>query len=348
MDLQIGNPNAIYWMIVPLLLLVFAIVDEQRRTRMLRRFAERPLLNRLARYRPYYWLIQNLACLGLVFLVLAMMDIRWGKTTREVPQKGIEVMFVLDVSRSMLADDVSPNRLSRAKQQIRDMVEVMAGDRVGLVAFAGTAKQMVPLTNHYDDFLNTLDQVTTDSVAEGGSRLGIALDTASEGFLNKTNGHRTIVVLTDGEDQESDPQGVAKRLAEEKQARVFTIGLGDLRSGAKVPVREEDGGGFVRFEGETVWSKLDGATLQAVADLTGGAYIPAGTKQVNMSDVYHGYVANIAKTEFESVVVSAYTPRYHLFAVPGLICLILEFWLGTARVPVRDSIDHQSIGLESR
>ena len=133
-------------------------------------------------------------------------------------------MFALDVSRSMLADDVSPNRLERAKQQIKDMVDEMSGDRVGLIVFAGDAKQEVPLTRHYHDFKKTLDEVGPYNVQLGGSSLGNAIKTAADSFLTKTGDHKAIVVFTDGEDQESKPVQVAKQAYADQGIRVFTVG----------------------------------------------------------------------------------------------------------------------------
>jgi Ca-activated chloride channel family protein len=270
-------------------------------------------------------------------LCLAMMDIRWGKTWREVPQKGIEVMFVLDVSRSMLAEDVTPNRLSRAKQQIKDMIDEMAGDRVGLLVFAGETRQSVPLTSHYEDFKQTLDEVGPHTVRVGGSRLGDALTAAANGFISKTNDHKTIVVFTDGEDQESKPDEVAKKLHADHGIRIFTVGLGDMSQGARVPDTEDRRGGFVQYEGQQVWSKMNGQILSQIATDTDGAWIPAGTRSVNMAEIYHGYVANVEQTEFETAKINAYIARYQWFAAPALVLLLLEVWISTRAARTRKS-----------
>ena len=183
MNYEIGNPE-MAWLLaaVPVVMLLYV-----RST----------WLNRRARQKfgcvegQGRWFADSVSLLllsfGVALLALACMDIRWGKTTREVPQRGLEVVFALDVSRSMLAQDAKPNRLARAKQQIKDMLAEMAGDRVGLVVFAGDAKQAVPLTNHYHDFQEKLDSVGPDSVSVGGSRLGVAIKAASDAFLSKTN-----------------------------------------------------------------------------------------------------------------------------------------------------------------
>jgi Ca-activated chloride channel family protein len=248
---------------------------------------------------------------------------------REVPQEGIEVMFVLDVSRSMLAEDVTPNRLERAKQLIKDTMDEMAGDRVGLVLFAGEVRQRVPLTNHYDDFKQTLDEVGPEDLARGGSRLGDAVTVATRGFLSQTNEHKAIVLLTDGEDQESKPIEAARRAKEDHGVRIFTIGLGDLQQGARVPVETGNQRDYLKYKGQQVWSKLDGKTLSEMASATGGVYIPAGTKQVNMSDVYHGYIANIEKKEFETAKINRFEAQFQWFLLPALLLLLAELMITT-------------------
>lgn len=331
-DLQIGNPSAIYLLAIVLVGLGVAVWSAITRRRAAELFTiDRQAAAGVASAATLrYWTSAVLVLTSLALFTLALTDIRWGKQSREVPQKGLEVMFVLDVSRSMLAEDVSPNRLQRAKQQIKDMVEEMTGDRVGLISFAGEARQSVPLTSHYEDFKQTLDAVGPHTVRTGGSRLGDALEAAASGFLSKTNEHKTIVVFTDGEDQESKPQEVARRLYADQGIRIFTVGLGDMDQGARVPKSEDRGSGYVQFEGQQVWSKMNGKLLQQIAQETDAAYIPAGTRRVDMADVYHSYVANVPQGEFETATINAYIPRFQWFAVPALALLLLEVFIGTA------------------
>ncbi len=331
-DLQIGNPSAIYLLAIVALALgvsLWSAVDRRRAARLFT-VARRPSGATSAAAGRRYWASAALVLISLTLFALALTDVRWGKQSREVPQKGIEVMFVLDVSRSMLAEDASPNRLSRAKQQIKDMVDEMVGDRVGLISFAGEARQSVPLTSHYEDFKQTLDAVGPHTVRIGGSRLGDALQAAANGFLSKTNDHKTVVVLTDGEDQESRPLEVARELYAEHGIRVFTIGLGDIQQGARVPKSEDRGSGYVQYEGQQVWSKMNGTLLQQIAEETNAAYIPAGTRRVNMADVYHRYVANVPQNEFEIATINAYVPRFQWFAIPALILLLCEVFISTS------------------
>lgn len=345
MDIQYGNPNNIWLMAVVAVGMLVTVYAVFARRRAGLRFATTRLRNQVippgtaSRHSISAILIAS----SMTLLCLALIDIRWDKTWREVPQKGIEVMFVLDVSRSMLAEDATPNRLSRAKQQIKDMIDEMAGDRIGLVVFAGETRQSVPLTSHYEDFRQTLDSVGPHSVQRGGSRLGDALSAAANGFISKTSDHKTIVVFTDGEDQESDPLQVAKRLHADQGIRIFTVGLGDMDQGARIPETEDRRGGFVQHAGQQVWSKMNGQILSQIATDTEGAYIPAGTQRVNMADVYHRFVANVEQSEFETARINIYVARYQWFAAPALLLLVLEVWISTRHRTVRRATEKQSI-----
>ena len=334
MDIQFGNLSNLnlLWVVAAVIaVMVLAVVA---RRRAVARFATANLATRLqaTRNTGRQFLKAALVTATLCALVLALIDIRWGRTWREVPQKGIEAMFVLDVSRSMLAEDASPNRLERAKQQISDMLEAMAGDRVGLVVFAGEARQLVPLTSHYHDFKQTLSDVGPQNVERGGSRLGDALRLAADGFLDQTGNHKAIVVFTDGDDQESDPVKVAENLHRDQGIRIFTVGLGDIDQGARIPQRQAGRQqSYLQHEGQQVWSKMNGAVLKQVALAADGAYIPAGTKQVDMAQVYHDYLANVDQQDFETARINSYVPRYQWFVGLGLLLLVLDTLFPAAR-----------------
>ncbi|MFI4873852.1 MAG: VWA domain-containing protein, partial [Blastopirellula sp. JB062] len=330
MDIQIGNLWGLSWLwLVAAAILLIGVVAVARRNAMAR-FATANLIDRfVTKSGSKRRIAKNLLVIGaMIALVVALADVRWGKVWREVPQRGIEVVFMLDVSRSMLAEDAAPNRLLRAKQQIEDIMDAMPGDRVGLVVFSGAARQMVPLTSHHNDFKKTLAEVGPHDVAVGGSRLGDALQCAGDAFLEETGNHRAIIIFSDGEDQESDPIQVAKNLHEQRNIRVFTVGLGDMDQGARIP-DPQNRGSYVQYQGEQVWSKLDGATLQQIALASGGAYIPAGTKQVAMDQVYRNYVQQVEAREFETARIHSYIPRYQWFVGIGLLLLIIDAVLPT-------------------
>lgn len=336
-DFQIGNPTQLQWLWLVALCLAAGVFAAAARRRARTQFATANLISRML---PPSRTVRRavgttLVTATMALLVLALVDVRWGKVWRDVPQKGIEVMFVLDVSRSMLADDAAPNRLERAKQQIKDTVDEMAGDRVGLLVFAGDVKQQIPLTTHYDDFKQSLDAVGPHNVRRGGSRLGDAIDAASHAFLTKSNAHKAMVVFTDGEDQESDPVAAARKAHAETGVRIFTVGLGDMEKGSRIPLESERQAGYLEHDGELVWSKLHGDTLRQIATETDGAYVPAGTKQVNMADVYHNFIAGVEQTEFETARISQFEARYQWFLVPALALLLAEIVITTW--PARNS-----------
>jgi Ca-activated chloride channel family protein len=347
MDIQIGNSAQFSWFI--LIAVTFGVITVAliSHRRGLHNFASNHLLSRLLPPHAFGRRLTKvvITLTAICLLTIGLADLRWGKTSREVPQKGIEVMFVLDVSRSMLADDVSPSRLSRAKHQIKDMVEEMAGDRVGLVVFSGEAKQQIPLTRHYHDFKQQLDEVGPYNVELGGSRLGDAIALATEGFLGKTNDHKAIVLITDGEDQESNPVEIAQAAHEEHGIRVFTVGLGDMSEGSRIPVDNAAGSQYLVHEGQQVWSKLNGEVLEAIATSTNGAYVPAGTKQVDMASVYHRYIANVAQTEFETASIKAYIPRFQYFVGAALFLVLMEALWPAGRK--RSTADTSAVGQPS-
>ncbi|MCC9643909.1 VWA domain-containing protein [Rhodopirellula sp. JC740] len=326
-EIQWGNPSATIWLVAVGLALLLIVGASAWRRRAWRRFMGTQVSPPSDRVKRGLSALCVLA--AMLLMSISLLDLRWGKAWEEVPQRGIEAVFVLDVSRSMLAEDASPNRLDRAKQQISDMVDEMPGDRVGLVVFAGETRQVLPLTRHVEDFKQTLESVGMQSVRRGGSRLGDAIRVAADAFLDKTTDHKAMVILTDGEDQESDPVESAKRVHEEKGIRIFTIGLGDMVDGSRIPdvdpeMPRRQSSRYVKHKGQTVISKMNGAILKEVATQSDGAYIPAGTKRVDMSDVVHGYIANVDDADLQTAKINAFIPRFQWFVIPALLMLGLE------------------------
>lgn len=270
---------------------------------------------------------------ALLLIVLALLDLRYGKVSQEVPQRGIEVVFALDVSRSMLAEDVRPNRLERAKQMIRDTIDAMDGDSTGLVVFAGDAKQVIPVTNHRDEFRERLASISPDDLTRGGSRLGDAIRVSRDAFLTTSSDSRVIVMLTDGEDMESEPIKAARQARDAENITIFTIGLGDSTTGARVPKQSRQDRRirtqlFAKFDGKEVWSKLEGNILNEIAKQGGGTYVPAGTKQVNMEDFYYSYLDRLPDSVLQTREIDQYETRYQWFLFPAIMLMIVGAGLG--------------------
>jgi Ca-activated chloride channel family protein len=213
---------------------------------------------------------------ALVFAALALAQPRYGFIEKETKQKGRDVIVAIDTSRSMMATDVSPTRLARAKLFTQDLVRLMQGDRVGLIAFAGSAFLQAPLTLDYSAVTNSLDELDTDLIPVGGTNLAAAINGALEAFGKAEGNTRALVVLTDGEELDADGIAAAKRAAQEG-IRIFTVGIGSPE-GSLIPIRLDDGQpDFVRDKaGKPVTSKLDESRLREIAAATGGFFIPIG------------------------------------------------------------------------
>jgi hypothetical protein len=254
-ELEFNHPEAIRWLWLVAIVAAIALWRSRGRIRQLRRFAEAPLLAQIAPRvslaRPVARTIVTLAAMGM--LVVALLDPRWGFQYEEVQRRGLDCFFVVDVSRSMLAEDATPNRLERAKAFIEDAVEALPGDRVGLIAYAGTASLRCPLTLNEDLFLMSLRELAPESTIRGGSLLGDAIRMASESFTDSQKGAKVVVVLTDGEDQGSFPVEAASKAYADLGVRVFTVGLGDSGDGARIPVETSLGRRWLVHEGQEVW-----------------------------------------------------------------------------------------------
>jgi Ca-activated chloride channel family protein len=213
---------------------------------------------------------------ALVFAALALAQPRYGFIEKETKQKGRDVIVAIDTSRSMMATDVSPTRLARAKLFTQDLVRLMQGDRVGLIAFAGSAFLQAPLTLDYSAVTNSLDELDTDLIPVGGTNLAAAINAALEAFGKAEGNTRALVVLTDGEELDADGIAAAKRAAQDG-IRIFTVGIGSPE-GSLIPIRLDDGQpDFVRDKaGKPVTSKLDESRLREIAAATGGFFIPIG------------------------------------------------------------------------
>jgi len=296
---------------LPLVALAFAWFDARRRRRLTRLFdrslqpAQVRTLTPGARTRRAFLLLAALAC-----VVAALARPLGGETKQPFTRSGRDVVFVVDVSRSMLAEDLAPTRLDRAKQIVSDGLSAMRGDRVAIIAFAGTAVVKCPLTTDTSFARLVLDELDTDSVARGGSYVGDALRRAIDSlFPEEDDGRiRDVVLISDGEDHGSFPVDAAASL-QDHEARLITIGLG-RESGAEVP---GPNGRPLMFAGERVVSKQDSAALEQMALATeGGVYLPVSDGYIEFDKVYRG----LARDSEASDDVKESTRRAELFQWP--------------------------------
>lgn len=330
MDPRFNHLGALHLLWVVCALAGVVVYGFARRRRAMERFATANLIGFLTAQVSVsrQWTRAILVLAALLALVLGTVDPRWGLYYENMPQRGIDIFFVLDVSRSMLARDLTPNRLERAKQYIADVVDKCSGDRVGLVTFAGSAVLKCPLTVNYGAFRMILDEVDVRSSPRGGTLIGDAVRLASDSFVDKVKGHKAIIVITDGEDHESYPVQAAKQAFDEKGIKVFTVGLGDEAQGARVPAKDAGTGLFLTHDGQEVWSRMDSQALRDMALAGGGAYIPAGTKAIDLGQIlYEERIAREDRRDFEAGRVELRRVQYQWFAVGALLLLLIETWM---------------------
>ena len=326
MEIEYNNLSALNWMWLVAALAIIASMAVAWRRRALRTMIDANLLSKIAPefsiWRPA--LRFALILFALIAVVAAMIDPRWGTESEEIKRRGADVMFVVDVSRSMLAEDATPNRLSRAKVFIDDALRQMAGDRVGLVDFAGVAAMRTPLTLNYGAFMTSVDDLRPKDAVRGGSMLGDAIRVAAESFSSDATAGRAIVILTDGEDMGSDPIAAAKEIFEKQGIRIVTVGIGDSRDGGRIPVENDGDRTWMVHDGQEVWSKMDANTLRDIAQSGGGLFVPAGTSQVDLGDILQRSFSDLERGEFETSTIQRSIPRFQWPAGFALILLVLE------------------------
>ncbi|UCD75932.1 MAG: VWA domain-containing protein [Phycisphaerales bacterium] len=333
MDLRFNHLEQLHWLWAVVLLAGLMIWGLAARHRAMLRFASHNLIGHLvgSSGTGRAWFKGVLLILALISLVAALLDPRWGVRYEDVQQRGIDIVIALDASRSMLGEDVTPNRLERAKQFAGDLVAQLHGDRVGLITFAGTASIKCPLTVDYGAFRLSLAEVGPQSAARGGSLLGDAIRKAADAFTDEIPDYKALVILTDGEDHDSYPVEAARQLLEQRGVKIYTVGIGDSSQGARIPIEQDGRRIYLTYDDQEVWSKMDINLLREVALAGGGAFIPVGTRSVDLGQIYEERIAPAAKREFETSRIRLYNAQYQWFAGLALALLMLEMIIGSRR-----------------
>ena len=325
-----GNPDSLL-LSMPLMavLIVFACFMYVNRRRQLSRFASHSaMLARLPRSvnRSVQRTKMVLFVVGMALLSVALVEPQFGTVLEMAKRKGVDGVVALDVSRSMLAEDVRPNRLERARFQIGELVERLEGDRVGLVLFAGGAFIQCPLTVDYGAFRLLLSVVGAGSIPVQGTAIGDAIRLALKCFDEGDRQHKVIVLLTDGEDHETDPMGAAE-MAIDQGARVLVVGMG-TPEGELIPLRGDDG--QVDYhqdkQGNYVKTRLDEASSREVALATDGAYFRSSLKGAETELIYD-LIANMDQKEFGSERFAQHEQRYQYPLFAAIVCLLLAAML---------------------
>ncbi len=331
------NPSVLLGLWILPLVAALMVYAHRRRASAARQFADPAMVRRLMPSvrggRP--WVKGACILLALGCLIVAGARPRFGVYFEKVAQRGVDLFVLLDVSRSMTAEDVAPNRLERAKSDIRDLLKKLPGDRVGLIVFAGKPVVKVPLTTDQGFFRAVLDEINTRSAPRGGSLIGDAIRKAMEAMPERRNRDQVMVLITDGEDHDSFPREAAKQAAE-RGIKIFTVGLGDSKEGARVPIRDRSGKmHYLKYKDQEVWSKVDEDLLKQIALSSKGAYIPAGTRAYDLGQIYEDHLAGLAQGELNVEKRKRHRDQFQLFLCIGIVLLLVEMAIPTHHGPTK-------------
>ena len=278
-----------------------------------------------------FWIKLLLRDAALVAGLAAMAGPRFGTQHEEVIPRGSDLYVLVDVSRSMLAGDVPPSRLGRAKADVAALVNRLEGERIGLIAFAGQAVVKCPLTVDYDAFRRSLDELDPDSAPRGGTAIGDAIRKALEVFHDHGKRDQAILLITDGDDQQSYPREAAA-VAAERHVTIFTVGLGDADRGARIP-QKTDSKSYVEYQGQQVWSKLHGSLLQDLAIKTSGVYVPVGTRAYDLGELYANYLHGRRGADGAAQKRIRRSEQFQIFLALAFCMLLIDLGVRPYRAP---------------
>lgn len=319
--MKFGAPEFIKWLllIIPLVVL-FIWMHRQRAARLAKLVASSawgavvPGYTKKSGLRRMALRLLALLCIGL-----ALTRPQWGSKWEEVKQRGLDIIVVLDTSKSMLAEDIKPNRLKQAQWAVRDFVQQLRGDRIGLVAFAGSSFLQCPVTIDYAAFTMMLDDLYAGIIPRGGTAIEQALKKAADSFDTQSEADRVILLITDGEDLEGDPMRMAEQLRKEN-IKLFSIGVGTL-DGDLIPTSE----GYVKNpQGQVVKSSLNEGLLQKLARETGGFYVRSAPGDFGLDRIYKLGISSLQRGEQETRLAKVYEERFGWFASAALFFLLAE------------------------
>ena len=334
--MDFGNIKALFLLfLVPGIIIPIYFWCFTRKARALRILASTEMLKKINASVSFRKQILKavLITAGFVFIILALTEPRWNPQARKIKRRGRDIVILLDTSRSMLAEDIKPSRLEKSKLAIMDLLEVLQGDRIGIVTFAGNSTVQCPLTQDYSFVRMALAGIDTSSNSRGGTQIGDAVRKAlDEVFDNQSRKYKDIILITDGgehEEYDSFPVEAAGRAGEEG-VRIIAIGLGDDKAGSRIPITGPNGEKtFLKYKGREVWTKLDSDILRQVVYATeGGKYLSVGPGSTfNLDDIYSKLIATAQKRELASSRMIKYDEKFQIFIVFAIILLTAEVFV---------------------
>ncbi len=321
--MSFGAPEWLWGLLVIPFLIALFLRAEHRGLKRLQQFVSARLLPQLAGTvnRPRRIIRFGLQLLGLALAIVSLAQPRWGYTFQDVKRKGLDLLIAVDTSRSMLSNDVQPDRLERVKLAIQDLINELQGDRVGLIAFAGRAFLQAPLTIDYDAVIEAVNDLDTKTIPEGGTNISSAITLATQSFGKSAMGNRALVIFTDGEELSGDAVKTAKAAAD-AGVRIFTVGVGTPQ-GSLIPITGDNGEtSFVKDSaGQVVKSKLDDKRLREIAEATGGFYVHLENGPRTMQQIQNEGLAKMQAAEMDVRLSRRPIERYEWPLSAALIVL---------------------------
>lgn len=321
--MKFGAPEFLKWLLLLLpLIAVVIFMHWQRAAQLARLISSKVWKTVIPGHNPKRVRRRTvLRLLALLCIGLALTRPQWGVTWKDVQQRGLDIIVVLDTSKSMLAADIKPNRLQQAQWAVRDFVRHLKGDRIGLIAFAGSSFLQCPVTIDYAAFTMMLNDLYAGIIPRGGTAIDQALKTAADSFDGDSEADRVIILITDGEDHEGDPLRIVKQL-KDKQIRLYSIGVGTAE-GELIPAA--DGRGYLKDEkGQVVKSSLNETLLEQLARETGGFYVRSAPGDFGLDRIYKLGIAGLQRDEQETRLAKVYEERFGWFCAAALLLLIAE------------------------
>ncbi len=324
---RFANPDFLYLLLLLPVMIVLWIVNEIRKRRAIQRLGDsslvKKLLPELSRFRPSMKFILQLIAVCAAIIILARPQ--FGSKLEEVKKQGVEVIIALDVSNSMLAEDIQPNRLTRAKQALTRLIDNLDNDKIGLIVFAGDAYTQIPITTDYISAKMFLSAISPDMVPKQGTAIGSAIDLGMRSFSPGEGKSKAMIIITDGENHEDDPVAKASE-ASKAGIVIYTIGIGSA-NGVPVPMTISGKRDYLKDkDGNTVITKLDEDILKKIAISAGGNYVRASNSNIGLDEIF-GEIKKMKKQEMESTMYTEYNDQFQIFSVIALFFLIVDFMI---------------------
>jgi Ca-activated chloride channel homolog len=322
---RFANPDFLYLLLLLPVILILFIIDCIRKKRALLRFGNsglvKSLIPEMSRIRPLIKIILQITAISAGIIMLARPQ--FGSKIEDVKKQGVEVIIALDVSNSMLAEDIQPDRLTRAKQAISRLVDNLDNDKIGLIVFAGDAYTQIPVTTDYVSAKMFLSTINPDMVPKQGTAIGAAISLGIRSFSPGEGKSKAMIIITDGENHEDDPVKNAEE-ASKAGIVIHTIGIGSTE-GVPVPMLINGKKEYLKDrDGNTVITKLDEDILKKIAISASGSYVRASNSNIGLDEIF-SEIKKMKKQELESSMYTEYNDQFQIFAAIALFILLVDF-----------------------